>query len=66
LPAGVSGGSTPEHVARHRPAQPRLAHRDAADHAPGQVWRKSASRDFDFWKFGHLWKSALVRGTKYT
>jgi hypothetical protein len=54
-----------EHVARHGPAQPRLAHRHAGDHAAGEVRRKAAARDFDFGQLGHV-ESALVRGTKYT
>jgi hypothetical protein len=52
-------------LARHRPAQPRLAHRHAADRAAGELRREAAPRHLDFGKLRHG-ESALVRGTKYT
>src|SRR6185369_1560563 len=38
------------HLPRHRPAQARLAHRAARDHAPGELRLESAPRDLDFGK----------------
>jgi hypothetical protein len=49
-----------EHVARHRPAQARLAHRHAADHAAGELRREAAARNFDFGQFRHGEKHACA------
>src|ERR1041384_4205802 len=53
------------HVLRHRPAQARLAHRDARDDASCELRLESAPRDLDFGKLRHV-ENLLVRGTKYT
>jgi tetratricopeptide (TPR) repeat protein len=43
----------PVHILRHRPAQPRLAHRDARDHAARELRLEAAARHFDLGKLRH-------------
>lgn len=64
----------PSQLRGYRPAQAGVPHHRAGDDAVLQMWRNTATGDFDFRKLGHRvlnlvqkgWERFLVPGREYT